>query len=118
MSCQNVLSSQNLIPCFLTFSSTINYKFNPYLPFEFFIILVSLLLYMLSIHNNLSAGTQNVTGTYVHNNLQAPVNNVLTWQYFPSKYIRKGVWFTRLWQSSCVIANNARKTTKAISPRL
>ena len=42
-------------------------EFNPYLPFEFliFIILVCLLLYMLSFHNNLSAGTQNVTGAYV-----------------------------------------------------
>ena len=49
-----------------TFCSTI--KLNPYLPFEFlnfFIILVCLLLYMLSIHNNLSAGIQNVTGAYV-----------------------------------------------------
>ena len=35
------------------------------LNFEFFIILVCLLLYMLSIHNNLSAGTQNVTGAYI-----------------------------------------------------
>ena len=33
---------------------------------------------MLSIHNNLSAGTQNVTGTYVI--MQAVVNNALTWQ--------------------------------------
>ena len=32
---------------------------------NFFIILVWLLLYMLSIHNNLSAGAQNVTGAYV-----------------------------------------------------
>ena len=46
---------------------------------------------MLSIHNNLSAGAQNVTGTYVANNyacLQVLVNNMLKWQ------------------SSCVIANN------------
>ena len=35
------------------------------LNFKFFIILVCLLLYMLSIHNNLSAGAQNVTGAYV-----------------------------------------------------
>ena len=61
---------------------------------------------MLSIHNNLSAGAQNVTGAYVIimivytrlcNNyacLQALVSNALTWQ------------------SSCVIANNARKTQK------
>ena len=27
--------------------------------------IVCLLLYMLSIHNNLSAGAQNITGTYV-----------------------------------------------------
>ena len=35
---------------------------------------------MLSIHNNLSAGAQNVTGAYLHNNyacLQALVNNRL-----------------------------------------
>ena len=35
ISCQNVLSFQNLIPCFLTFCSTI--KLNPYLRFEFLI---------------------------------------------------------------------------------
>ena len=35
------------------------------LNFSIFIILVCLLLYMLSIHNNLSAGAQNVTGAYV-----------------------------------------------------
>ena len=33
---------------------------------------------MLSIHNNLSAGTQNVTGAYAC--LQALVNNAPTWQ--------------------------------------
>ena len=33
--------------------------------FKFFIILVICFLYMLSIHNNLSAGAQNVTGAYV-----------------------------------------------------
>ena len=54
---------------------------------------------MLSIHNNLSAGAQNVTKCYrrLHNNyacLQALVNNALTWQ------------------SSCVIANNAQKQQK------
>ena len=45
---------------------------------------------MLSIHNNFSAGAQNVTGAYVIIMLvlQVLVNNVLTWQ------------------SSCVIANN------------
>ena len=46
---------------------------------------------MLSIHNNLLAATQNVTGAYV---IIMLVNNVLTWQ------------------SSCVIANNAQKTQK------
>ena len=46
---------------------------------------------MLSIHNNLSAGAQDVTGAYV---IIMFVNNALTWQ------------------SSCVIANNARKTAK------
>ena len=53
---------------------------------------------MLSIHNNnLSVGAQNVTGAYV---IIMLVNNTLTWQ------------------SSCVIANNTRKTAKAICPRL
>ena len=47
---------------------------------------------MPGIHNNLSADTQNVTGAYV---IIMLVNNALTWQ------------------SSCVIANNARKTAKA-----
>ena len=37
-------------------------KFNPYLLFEFQIFYYSSLL---SIHNNLSAGAQNVTGTYI-----------------------------------------------------
>ena len=52
---------------------------------------------MLSIHNNLSAGAQNVTGAYIINNyacLQVLDNNVLTWQ------------------SSCVIAINAQKQQK------
>ena len=35
------------------------------LNFKFFIILVYCFLYMLSIHNNLSVGAQNVTGAYV-----------------------------------------------------
>ena len=59
---------------------------------------------MLSIHNNLSADSQNVTGAYVTIMLvyrclftgaclQVLVNNTLTWQ------------------SSCVIANIALKTT-------
>ena len=58
-----MLLSQNLIPCSLTFCS-----FNPYLLFEIFnflIILVCLLFIHASIHNNLSAGAQNVTGAYV-----------------------------------------------------
>ena len=57
---------------------------------------------MLSIHNNLSAGAQNVTGAYVI--IMLAYRRLLT---------------TRLhaWQSSCVIANNARKTAKAICPR-
>ena len=55
-----MLLSQNLIPCSLTFCS-----FNPYLLFNFLIILVCLLFIHASIHNNLSAGTQNVTGAYV-----------------------------------------------------
>ena len=61
-----------------------------------FIILVCLLFIHASIHNNLSAGAQNVTGAYVIMlvnrrllTLQALVNNALTWQ------------------SSCMIANNA-----------
>ena len=66
---------------------------------------------MLSIHN-LSAGAQNITGAYIiimlvyrrlPNNyacLQVLVNNALTWQ------------------SSCVIANNARKTAKNICPSI
>ena len=52
-----------LIPCFLTFCSTI--EFDPYLTFKFLIFYHSSLFAMLSIHNNLSAGTQNVTGTYI-----------------------------------------------------
>ena len=58
-------------------------------------ILVCLLFIHASIHNNLSACAQNVTGAYVIMlvykrllTLQALVNNALTWQ------------------SSCVIANN------------
>ena len=49
---------------------------------------------MLSIQNNLSAGTQNVTGAYVIRNyacLQVLINNMLTWE------------------SSCMIANNAKQ---------
>ena len=52
---------------FLTFCSTI--EFNPYLPFNFLIFYHSSLFAFytcqLSIHNNLSAGAQNVTGAYV-----------------------------------------------------
>ena len=36
-----------------------------FLIFKFLIILVCLLFIHASIHNNLSAGTQNVTGTYI-----------------------------------------------------
>ena len=59
---------QNLIPCFLTFCSTI--EFNPYLPFEFRIFYHSssftfYTCYAFIIHNNLSAGAQHVTGVYV-----------------------------------------------------
>ena len=51
---------QNLIPCFLTFCSTI--EFNPYLPFEFFYHSSLFALYTCNafiIHNNLSTGTCN-----------------------------------------------------------
>ena len=67
---------QNLISCFLTFCSTI--EFNPYLA-TFLIFYHSSLFafYMPRIHNNLSAGAQNVTGAYV---IIMLVNNVLTWQ--------------------------------------
>ena len=58
---------------------------------------------MLSIHNNLSAGTQNVTGAYV----------IIMLVY---RHMCMLTAFT--WQSSCVIANNAQKTAKAICPRL
>ena len=57
-----MLLSHNLIPCSLPFCS-----FNPYLLFKFLIfkILVRLLFIHASIHNNLSAGAQNITGAYV-----------------------------------------------------
>ena len=65
-------------------------------PGERELTIVCLLFIHASIHNNLSAGAQNVTGAYVIMfvyrrllTLQALVNNALTWQ------------------SSCVIANNA-----------
>ena len=57
---------QNLIPCFLTFCSTI--KLNPYLPFEFLIFLIILVCFLFihaKHHNNLSAGAHNVTGAYI-----------------------------------------------------
>ena len=54
-----MLLSQNFIPCSLTFCS-----FNPYY-FLNLIILVCLLFIHASIHYNLSAGAQNVTGAYV-----------------------------------------------------
>ena len=54
---------------------------------NFLIILVCLLFIHASIHNNLSAGAQNITGAYVIMlvyrrllTLQALVNNALTWQ--------------------------------------
>ena len=46
----------------LLFVALLNSIPTNFLNFEF---LVCLLLYMLSIHNNLSAGAQNVTGAYV-----------------------------------------------------
>ena len=51
----------------LLFVALLNPKFNPYLPFKFLIFYHSSLFtfYMLSIHINLSAGTQNFTGAYV-----------------------------------------------------
>ena len=53
----------------LLFVALLNPKFNPYLPFKFLIFyhssLFTFLLYMLSIHNSLSAGAQNFTGAYV-----------------------------------------------------
>ena len=56
---------QYLIPCFLTFCSTI--EFNPYLPFEFLIssLFAFYTCYAFIIHNNVSAGARNVTGAYV-----------------------------------------------------
>ena len=60
---------------------------NPYLPFKFFYHFSLFAFYIcLSIHNNLSAEAQNVTGTYVC--LQVLVNN--------STYMK----------NSCVIANS------------
>ena len=54
--------SYSLFPYFLYVASI-----NPYLLCEFlsFIILVCLLFIHTSIHNNISAGAQNVTGAYV-----------------------------------------------------
>ena len=91
-----MLSCQNIIPCSLLFVASIpTYFLN-------FKILVCLLFIHASIHNNLSAGAQNVTGAtgayiimLVYRyllTLQELVNNALTWQ------------------SSCVIANNAWNT--------
>ena len=53
---------------------------------------------MLSIHSNLQQAHGRLRNNYAC--LQALVKDKLTWQ------------------SSCVIANNARKTAKAICPRL
>ena len=54
----------------LLFVALLNPKFNPYLPFKFLIFYHSSLFafytcYTFIIHNNLSAGAQNVTGAYV-----------------------------------------------------
>ena len=84
--CSLVPKSYSLFP--LLFVALLN-SIPTYL-LNFFIILVCF-LYMLSIYNNLSAGTQNVTGAYIIITLvclQVLVNSTLTWQ------------------SSCVIANN------------
>ena len=54
------------------------------------LILVCLPLYMLSIHINLSAGTQNITGAYI----------IIMLVY------RRLLTMVFTWQSSCVIANN------------
>ena len=60
---------------------------------------------MLSIHNNLSAGAQNVTGAYV----------IVMLVY--RRLLTTRLHIKQLCDSS-VIANNARKTAKAICPRL
>ena len=54
----------------LLFVALLNSKFNPFLPFKFLIFYHSSLFafytcYAFIIHNNLSAGAQNVTGAYV-----------------------------------------------------
>ena len=59
-----------LFPVSLLFVALLNPKFNPYLPFKFLNFYHSSLFafytcYAFIIHNNLSAGTQNVTGAYV-----------------------------------------------------
>ena len=48
---------------------------------------------MLSIHNNLSAGAQNVKGAYI----------IIV-------FVNRRLLTALTWQSSCVIANNAQKT--------
>ena len=53
---------------------------------------------MLSIHNNLSAGAQNVTDTYVI--------IMLVYKFTSTCYQ------ALTWESSCVIANNAQKHQK------
>ena len=53
--------------------------------------------YAFIIHNNLSAGVQNVTGAYVI--IMLVYRRLLT-TYLPT------------WQCSCVIANNARNTAR------
>ena len=76
------------------------------LNFKFFYHSSLFVLYMLSIHN-LSAGAQNVTGAYVI--------TMLVYRCLPNNYACLQVLVNNAltWQSSCVIANNARKTAKA-----
>ena len=63
---------------------------------------------MLSIHNNLSAGAQNVTGAYVI--IMLVYRRLLTTRLHGKAAV---------WLSSCVIVNNARKTAKLLfCPRL
>ena len=67
---------------------------------------------MQSIHNNLSGGTQNVTGAYVI--------IMLVYRYLPNNYacLQALVNNALTWQSSCVIANNTRKIAKAVCPSI
>ena len=99
------LHSNILFLVSLLFVALLNSTPTYLLNFEFFYhsSLFAFYTYMLSIHNNLSAGAHkmlqvlNVTGTYVIIML-----------------IYRCLLTTCKWQGSCVIANNARKTAKAI----